>query len=138
MIKKLRTVTNFGVFKDFKWNRNGSLQDFNDKNIIYGWNYSGKTTLSRIFQCIHNSVIHQDYSDAELEVEVTVGDMITHENIVENELECMIFNSDFIRENLNWDPTESWNPIAFDVGENIDIREEVENIDKKNTTDRWK
>jgi len=132
MIKKLRTINNFGVFKDFKWNRNGqNLLDFDKKNIIYGWNYSGKTTLSRIFKSLNDSVIHVDYSGAQLEIELTDNSLIDNDNFADNEISCMIFNADYIKANLNWEPTESWNPIAFDVGENIDIRDEVESIDAK-------
>ena len=46
MIKKIHTIRKIGVFQDYR--RNGDLRDFDDKNIIYGWNYSGKTTLSRL------------------------------------------------------------------------------------------
>jgi wobble nucleotide-excising tRNase len=49
MIGKILEIKNLGVFKDFKWNRNPKLQEFKEKNIIYGSNYSGKPTISRIF-----------------------------------------------------------------------------------------
>lgn len=47
MIKRIKSIKNLGIFNDYKID--GNLQEFNDKNIIYGWNYSGKTTLSRLF-----------------------------------------------------------------------------------------
>lgn len=46
MIKRISSIKQFGVYNDFKWDAN--VPDFNDKNIIYGWNYTGKTTLSRL------------------------------------------------------------------------------------------
>jgi len=48
MIRKIKSVKNFGIYRDFRWDK--SLQEFERLNLIYGWNYSGKTTLSRIFQ----------------------------------------------------------------------------------------
>lgn len=52
MILRLTSIDQFGVLDDFKWNRDNKLQDFKEKNIIYGWNYSGKTTLSRLFSSL--------------------------------------------------------------------------------------
>ena len=46
MIKKLKKIKNFGVFSNYTCN--SDLRDFEEKNIIYGWNYSGKTTVSRL------------------------------------------------------------------------------------------
>ena len=31
MIQKIPIIQNFGVFKDFNWNRNNSLQSFKEK-----------------------------------------------------------------------------------------------------------
>ena len=45
---KIKEIKDFGIYKDYKWNEIDELKPFNKKNIIYGWNYSGKTTLSRI------------------------------------------------------------------------------------------
>ncbi|MBN2817335.1 MAG: AAA family ATPase [Bacteroidales bacterium] len=54
MIERITYIKNFAVFKNFDWNTavldiNNSIRDFKKINIIYGRNYSGKTTLSRIF-----------------------------------------------------------------------------------------
>ena len=39
-IKRINSIHNLGVYKNYT--RQGNISDFNDKNIIYGWNYSGK------------------------------------------------------------------------------------------------
>ena len=46
MIKRINKIKNLGVFSNYP--RNSELKDFDEKNIIYGWNYSGKTTISRL------------------------------------------------------------------------------------------
>ena len=50
MISRVQSIKSFGVFADFQWLN--SLPEFKKFNLIYGWNYSGKTTLSRVFRCI--------------------------------------------------------------------------------------
>ena len=57
MLKKIQYIKKLGVFDDFSWdgevkNKNGEVQSFVDINIIYGRNYSGKTTLSRILRAL--------------------------------------------------------------------------------------
>jgi len=44
MLGKIDRIRKFGIFDDFS---GGNLQEFCDFNLIYGFNYSGKTTLSR-------------------------------------------------------------------------------------------
>lgn len=51
MIKKFVNINNLGVFKDFEWDKNvvysqGKPFVLQDINILFGRNYSGKTTLS--------------------------------------------------------------------------------------------
>ena len=46
MIKRINKIKNLGVFSNYT--RNSELKNFEEKNIIYGWNYSGKTTVSRL------------------------------------------------------------------------------------------
>lgn len=55
MIKKILEIKDFAVFKDFEWNKHvidsqGKTMLLADINIFFGRNYSGKTTLSRIFR----------------------------------------------------------------------------------------
>ena len=62
MIKRINKIKKFGVFEDYR--RSGDIRDFEEKNIIYGWNYSGKTTLSRLISYLDKNVeIEDDYKD---------------------------------------------------------------------------
>ncbi len=125
MIKKFRDIVSFGVFNNYKWNNVPRIKDLNDKNIIYGWNYSGKTTLSRIVDSLGKSTIHPDYENVKFEIELYDGTIVSQENINECVLKTIVFNTDYISKNLSWAPTDKWNPIAFDVGENVEIREKI-------------
>jgi wobble nucleotide-excising tRNase len=125
MITKIDSLKNFGVYKDFKWSSSPGLSDFNSKNIIYGWNYSGKTTLSRIFQSLKDKKIFGEETNVEFKIKQDVGDDITHLNFNTNSLNIEIFNTDFIERNLKWDSKENWEPIAFDIGTNVDLRADI-------------
>jgi putative rloC protein len=55
MIKKILEIKDLAVFKKFEWNEHvvdsqGVAVYLEDVNIFFGRNYSGKTTLSRIFR----------------------------------------------------------------------------------------
>ena len=126
MIKRINRIKNLGVFEDYA--RDTNLQDFNKKNILYGWNYTGKSTLSRLFSYLNKgTVIDADYENVEFEIELTDGTKITKQNKDDNHLFVKVFNSDFIRENLRFDSDDKKiTGITFEVGENIATRKEIE------------
>jgi len=49
MILKINKLKRFGIYQNYTW---GAIDDFKKKNLIYGWNYSGKTTISKLFQVL--------------------------------------------------------------------------------------
>lgn len=131
MIKRINKIKNFCVFQDYK--RDGNLLDFREKNIIYGWNYSGKTTLSRLMSYLDKSTtIDTDYQDVEFEVEL---DDAGHTKINETNRSISpvlikVFNSDFVRENLHFDTDEKLTGIKFAVGEAGKIQKQIDDIDQ--------
>ena len=57
MIKKFKEIKNLATYKRFVWDekvyhQNNQPYEFSDINILYGRNYSGKTTLSRITRAL--------------------------------------------------------------------------------------
>ena len=48
-IERIQRIRNYRIFRDFIWPQSG-LPDFGRFNLIYGWNRSGKTTLSELFR----------------------------------------------------------------------------------------
>ena len=59
MITKFELIKNLAVFRDFNWDSevlktNGSVAEFSHINILYGRNYSGKTTLSRLLRVVQS------------------------------------------------------------------------------------
>lgn len=129
MIKRINKIKNLGVFQNYR--RSGDIRDFEEKNIIYGWNYSGKTTLSRLISYLDKDVeIEEDYKNAEFEVELSDGSKIDNNNRGSSFLQIKVFNSDFIRDNLHFDSSDKkMNGIKFAVGDTGNILEQIEAID---------
>lgn len=129
MIKRLSSIKKFGIYNDFKWG--GNVPDFNDKNIIYGWNYTGKTTLSRLFKILSNKTKIEIDENVSFSILLEDDKILTNKNYLENPLDVLIFNSDFIRENLQFDSVDSKiKGILFDIGEkNVEAREKLRVIE---------
>lgn len=107
MIRTIQRIKAFGVFADFRWP--AGLPEFKQFNLIYGWNYSGKTTLSRAFRCFEQKQQHADFPGAQVQLKAengTVHDL----SLPDNAPEFRVFNTDFIRETISFD-TGSATPI---------------------------
>jgi wobble nucleotide-excising tRNase len=99
MIKRFNRIKQFGVFENFVW---GDLPEFTSRNILYGWNYSGKTTLSRVLSCVENNAMHGGYKGAEFEIELArdiVPNTISSNNLEAPSLVIRVFNEDFVSQN---------------------------------------
>lgn len=132
MIKRISQIKNFGIYTDFRWS--AETRDFNDKNIIYGWNYSGKTTLSRLFKILANKdELGEENNDMEFTIQLDEGNTITHINRKDNPLDIVVFNSDYIRDNLHFESSDpKIRGIFFDIGEeSADTREKLINVQKQ-------
>lgn len=126
MIKKIDHIRAFGIYQNFEWSTSGTLKDFSSKNIFYGWNYSGKTTLSRLFSSLKNKTIHGDFAEGSSFKISSEGGSYQHDTINTYTRNVEVFNSDYIRDNLKWEFDDNINAISFEVGESIDIREKIE------------
>lgn len=135
-IKKFAEIKNMAVFKDFKWDANIQNNEFKDVNIIYGANYSGKTTLSRILRGFETKIISDKYKDFSFKIE-TDNAVLNESNYVEeqNGLVVRVFNEDFARDNFGFftDPNSKCNASAFAVvGEkNKNLAEEIKKLESK-------
>jgi wobble nucleotide-excising tRNase len=122
MITKINKIKEFGVFKNF----NGStLPELKTFNLIYGWNYSGKTTLSRVFRSLENGKLHDDYLTATFELENATT---KYDNKFAIKPNIRVFNSDFVKENLKWD-ADNIEPIFLLGAENIELQKELKQME---------
>ncbi len=123
MITKIDYIKNHGLFKDFRWDDN--IKEFSKFNLIYGWNYSGKTTLSRIFRCIELERMHVDFPNSTFELTYQSG-KINQSNLNNHPFHFRVFNTDYIKENLKWEDQEA-NPIFILGKKDIELQEILKN-----------
>ena len=128
MISKIDSITNFGVFKNFDWNKPTTLPFFKEKSIIYGWNYSGKTTLSRIFSSIRDKKIHEDFDEGNFKITTSDNKSYTKDNLNDFPFNILVFNSEYVKENLKLDFGNDVNAIFFEVGEDAKIAYKIEKL----------
>jgi wobble nucleotide-excising tRNase len=53
-IERIRKIKNYRISRGFVWSHD--LLDFKEKNLFYGWNGTGKSTLSNLLRSIEKSV----------------------------------------------------------------------------------
>lgn len=113
LIEKIN-IESFGSFKDFKWTKNVSslLGTF---NIIYGRNYSGKTTLSRIFRSLEQKKLHTDFEDGKFNVELLDKRSLSHLQLASSDLKLRVYNYDFKTENLSFLSNKEGEIIPFAI-----------------------
>jgi len=128
MIKRIKTIKNFGIFKDFSWHK--GIDDFKKINLIYGWNYSGKTTMARIFRSFEVKSLPSGFEDSKFVLVDENGTEINHNDLSSHNYHFRVFNIDFIKENLYWDIQEA-NPI-FVLGEkDIDLEKQLKRLNEE-------
>lgn len=104
MINTIHTIRDFGVFRSFDWPP--ALPAFKKYNLIYGWNYSGKTTFSRVLRCFELQKAHDDFQTARVRLNLAGAGEIELASPAAAPV-CRVFNSDFVRDNLSFDTGES-------------------------------
>lgn len=138
MIKKIKSIANLGVFNDFDWDRDvrdksGNVQLLQCINIIYGRNYSGKTTISRILRAMETGQLSDKFENPSFCVAFTDGTQTTENNLTGHGKKIRVFNEDFVRDNLRFinNPDDSIEPFAILGKDNNKIEQEIEAIEKE-------
>ena len=132
---KIAEIKNLAVFKDFKWDtsvktKDGKIDVFKDINILYGRNYSGKTTLSRIFRAFETGTISNKYENPEFKILFDDNSSVCQNDLADKQ-KFRVFNSDFIDENLSFlrNPNDGKiQPFAIVGEENNLLLPEIERI----------
>jgi len=122
---------------NFDWNaivrdKGNNVVEFKDINIIYGRNYSGKTTLSRIFRSLEKGEVNEKYPNATFEFEHTGTDRMCHLDVQNCSYDIRVYNRDYISENLKFliDEDGTIQPFAI-LGEfNVAIEKEIAEKEK--------
>lgn len=133
MIKKIDSIKNIAVFQNFQWTssvRDGgnNVAEFKKINILYGRNYSGKTTLSRIFRALEIGSISDKYSSPEFQLSFDGGSNVTQNSLNSHGQVIRVFNEDFVKDNLRFivDNEQTINSFAILGEDNTKLEEEIE------------
>lgn len=99
-------ITSFGSFNGLNWKtslRDGgnNVQDFKRLNILYGRNYSGKTTLSRVFRALETGRMPLNYLGSTFSIRGDKGD-VNQASIAGHSYDVRVYNRDFVSENLSF------------------------------------
>jgi len=127
-------IVKFGLFENYEWDKEiGKQEQFRKVNIIYGRNYSGKTTLSRILKCVEDKQLHTNYSDAKFQIALSNGNHISETNLHTNDFYIRVYNSDFVKENLSWLHNEDGTIKPFTIigATNVKIDNKIKIIDEQ-------
>ena len=128
-VAQVSRMKSFGMFRDFKWDAN--LPEFKRFNLIYGWNRSGKTTLSRVLSaCEKNSTNFDQYPDGGTFDVLTDGrSHIRSGDLGSCHLPVRVFNQDFIDENVSF-KSSACTPIVYVSKEDIEARKTLDDLAK--------
>jgi len=127
MLKSIEKIKNLGVYQNYT--KPFGTKDFASKNVIYGWNYSGKTTLSRLFAKLESKLPHADFQDCEFTFNFKDA-AVTEKNLHECGLLVRVFNSDFVRNNLFFD-SGSCNAILLLGKESEEAQKKIDALSER-------
>lgn len=99
MIQKVDFIRNASLYRNFAW---GTLPEFKRFNLIYGWNYSGKTTFSRILQALERGVVPVEFLGCDFQVSHTDGSPIGTRSVLLHP-KIRVFNRAFVENNFHQD-----------------------------------
>jgi len=140
-IRKIKTIGNLATFKNFNWDISvkdkSGVRDFLKHNIIYGRNYSGKTTISRIARALENGILSNKYDNPQFTVVMEDGKEINETSFAYTKQIIRVFNEDFVKENLRFivNPDEDVEPFAVLGEDNVKIEKDIIEIKKELGTD---
>lgn len=109
-VTRIQRIRDHRIFRDFTW-PNG-LPDFGSFNLIYGWNRSGKTTLSNLFRYLQEKqLISQIEGDVEFWID---GNPVSGSAIATAALpQVRVFNRDSVDRNVFEAPNQQLPPVYF-------------------------
>lgn len=122
MLKSIKRIKGLGVYGDYSPPA-GAVNEFGIKNLIYGWNYSGKTTLSRLFAHLERGDFDPEIAGYNFSFDTDTGP-VTEANAKMCGHVVRVFNTDFVRANLNFTGSPS-RPILLLGAESEETQREI-------------
>src|SRR5690606_22778045 len=126
-LRRVSRLRNCGVFRDFSWPT--ELPDFGRYNLIYGWNGTGKTTLSRLFQNLELRKV-PPRGEATVRIE---GQDVAGSDFPQATLPIRVFNRDLVNESIFPKGGGDVPPIFVVGKESVENQKEADRLKQKRT-----
>jgi wobble nucleotide-excising tRNase len=99
-------IASFGSFQGLEWKKTvrdsgKNVKPFQRLNILYGRNYSGKTTLSRVFRSLETRKLPLNYVGSSFTVYGEKGN-VAHTGLAGHSYDVRVYNRDFVTDNLSF------------------------------------
>ena len=126
-IVRIDKLHNCGVFRDFTWVEDTELHEFSRFNLIYGWNGSGKTTISRILRSLE---LRMTPTDGDITVQVSGRKVNGSEfgQISPETIVLKVFNRDFVKDNVFRPDDGGIAPIVVLGKESIESERKIQSL----------
>ncbi|WP_165482564.1 AAA family ATPase [Legionella bozemanae] len=123
VIDRINKIKSHRIFREFLWPQN--LPNFKEKNLFYGWNGTGKSTLSNLFRSIEKRTV---ILEGEVEFHIS-GNKVDGSTLskLQKLPPVRVFNKDFIADNV-FTSHGAVSPIFFLGEENIEKQKQVEKL----------
>ncbi|MEW6105271.1 MAG: AAA family ATPase [Bacillota bacterium] len=118
-IMRFSRLRDCGIFRDFTWPND--LTEFGRYNLVYGWNGTGKTTLSRVLRSLEQ---RQQPKNGQVTIRIG-GKDIRGEDFPEATLPVRVFNRDFVNEVVFPVQRKDLPPIYVFGKESVENQKEV-------------
>lgn len=128
IIRRISSLKGLGVFRNYA--ATSDVPDLQRHNLIYGFNGSGKTILSRVFASLEEGAVRPELPEGgQFEIELTDGTVIKSTGAMDAlKGRLLVFNVDFIEENLRWKEGMA-NPV-FHLGKaQVELAKKLEEAD---------
>lgn len=123
MLRKIDSIHNAGLYRSFNW---GGLPELKRFNLFYGWNYSGKTTLSRILQSMERGVIPAEFAGCTFQVTQADGTSFGTRGVLLHP-KIRVFNRAFVENNFHQDMAGA-KPVVVIGEENQKFKERLRTL----------
>jgi len=125
-ISRIHKATDYRIFRNFRWPVD--LPDFARFNVIYGWNGSGKTSLSNLFRHIQR---RQPLTDGQVEILVDQTRVAGADFGTAALPALRVFNRDAIDRNIFELANQQFPPVFFLGEDSVEKQQKIEDLKKQ-------
>jgi wobble nucleotide-excising tRNase len=129
-ITRLQKATGYRIFRDFTWLAS-DLPDFARFNVIYGWNGSGKSSLSNIFRHVQRK---EPLIEGQVEILVDQTRVLGADFSTAALPAVRTFNRDTVDRNVFETPHQQFPPVFFLGEDSVEKQKLIEDLKKQQDT----